>query len=260
MMEEKKGCVFNIQRFSIHDGPGIRTTIFFKGCPLRCTWCSNPESQRRAPEPIWDNIKKKEIITGEYYTIEELMTTIRKDLDYYHESGGGVTVTGGEVLAQKDFVLALLQACRQEGIHTTCETSAYSSQKDFQELLENTDLLIMDIKHYDDIQHLSKTHVHLAPILKNLDQAVHAQRKVLIRIPIIPGFNDSLADAERFGLLLKSHNVQQVELLPFHQFGKSKYKYLNRIYEFDNVPQLTSEDLIPYSEVIKRYQVDCLIA
>lgn len=256
----KKGCIFNIQRFSIHDGPGIRTTIFFKGCPLRCTWCSNPESQRREPEPIWDNVKKKEIITGEYYTIDELMAIIRKDLDYYRESGGGVTVTGGEVLAQKDFVLELLQACRQENIHTTCETSAFSAESDFHELLENTDLLIMDIKHYDDIQHLSKTHARLAPVLKNLDQAVASEENVLIRIPIIPGFNDTLADAERFGLLLKGHAVRKIELLPFHQFGKSKYKFLNRTYEFDGVPQLTSEDLIPYSEVIKKYHIDCIIA
>lgn len=259
-MKEQKGCIFNIQRFSIHDGPGIRTTIFFKGCPLRCTWCSNPESQQRKPELIWDNAQKKKIMTGEYLSVEEVMKVIRKDSDYYAESNGGVTVTGGEVLAQKEFVIDLLKQCRKEGIHTTCETSAYSKASDFKELLENVDLLIMDIKHHDSDAHKRKTAVALDPILKNLDRAVLSSTELLLRIPIIPGFNDSSTDADSFGLLLKEHLVKKVELLPFHQFGKSKYKFLDRKYEFEGVPQLSSKDLFPYAEIIRSYGIECTVS
>lgn len=258
-MTSKKACIFNIQRFSIHDGPGIRTAVFFKGCPLRCPWCSNPESQSREPEPIWDNVKKKEIVTGEYYTIEETMEIILKDLDYYEESGGGVTVTGGEVLAQKDFVIDLLEACRKAGIHTACETAAYASTEDFAELLAHVDLLIMDVKHYDTAKHKEKTNIPLAPVLANLDQAIAANKEMLLRIPIIPGFNDTLEDAQKFGELLKAHKAVKVELLPFHQFGKSKYEFLKRTYDYADVPQLKEDDLQPYAEVIRRFGVACVV-
>lgn len=259
-MSDLKGCIFNIQRFSIHDGPGIRTTIFFKGCPLRCTWCSNPESQNRHPEKIWDNVKKQEIVTGEYYSVEDVMEIIRKDLDYYKESGGGVTVTGGEVLAQKKFVIELLKQCQKENIHTACETSAYSNKEDFHQLMDHVDLLIMDIKHHDSDKHKKKTFVALEPILENLDQAISQNKNMLLRIPIIPKYNNSLEDAQAFGELLKAHEVTKVELLPFHQFGKSKYKFLNRTYEFDGVPQLSSNDLTPYAAVIDSFGIECLIA
>jgi len=258
-MAKDQGCIFNIQRFSLHDGPGIRTTVFFKGCPLRCTWCCNPESQLGSPEPIWDNIKKQVILTGKYYTVNQVMEIIKKDCDYYEESNGGVTVSGGEVLAQKDFVLSLLKACKEENIHTTCESSAYSSKEDFRELIDHVDLLIMDIKHHDSKLHKQKTGVFLEMILANLDQAIALNKEMLVRIPVIPGFNDSLEDAKAFGKLLEAHHVKGVELLPFHQFGKSKYHYLNRSYEFENVSQLTVKDLIPYAEQIKKFGINCLI-
>lgn len=191
-MRDSKGCIFNIQRFSIHDGPGIRTTIFFKGCPLHCLWCSNPESLNIEPEEIWDNIKKKNVITGKYYSIEEVMEIIRKDNDYYEESKGGITVTGGEIFFQKKFVIKLLKKCKKEGIHTACETSAFTTTSDFKELLKNVDLLIMDLKHYDTDMHKKYTGVPLEPILQNLDIAIDKNVNMLLRIPIIPGVNDSL--------------------------------------------------------------------
>ncbi|MCJ1718282.1 glycyl-radical enzyme activating protein [Listeria ivanovii] len=247
---DTKGCVFNIQRFSIHDGPGIRTTIFFKGCPLQCTWCSNPESQKRLPEWMWDNIKKKNILTGDYLTVDEIMSEVLKDIDYYAESGGGVTVTGGEVLAQLPFVIKFLKKCKENGIHTACETSAYSSKEKFLLLLENVDLLIMDIKHYNSEKHRDKTGVKLEPIIENLKLASLSDKDMLLRIPIIPGYNDSLADSEQFALLLSSLNIQAVELLPFHQFGKSKYKFLGRKYEFTTTPQLSTTDLLLHKKNI----------
>ncbi|MBC1505913.1 glycyl-radical enzyme activating protein [Listeria immobilis] len=259
-MVDTKGCIFNIQRFSIHDGPGIRTTVFFKGCPLQCTWCSNPESQKHLPEWMWDNSKKSKVITGEYFSVDEVIAEVQKDIDYYTESGGGVTVTGGEVLAQLPFVINLLKKCKQKGIHTACETSAYSSKKKFLLLLENVDLLIMDIKHYNSDKHREKTGVKLEPIIENLKLAISSGNEMLLRIPIIPGYNDSLADSEQFALLLSSLRIQTVELLPFHQFGKSKYRFLDREYEFMNTPQLSANDLLPHKKIFTSYGIHCKIA
>lgn len=258
-MEELKACIFNIQRFSLHDGPGIRTTIFFKGCPLNCSWCSNPESQSNMPEVIWDNIKKTETISGKFYTVNEVIDVIKRDMDYYEESGGGITVTGGEILMQSKFVIDLLNKCRQKKIHTTCETSAYSSNNQFKTLISSVDLLIMDIKHYDSVKHKEKTGGHLGIVLSNLDLAIKSKKEMIVRIPIIPNFNDSLKDAKEFGKLLKQHDLKKIELLPFHQFGKSKYKFLNRQYEFENFHQIKKEELTSFSDIIQQYGIDCKI-
>lgn len=260
MNNEIKSCIFNIQRFSIHDGPGIRTTVFFKGCPLNCTWCSNPESQSFKPEPIWDKIKKDYIITGEYKTVEEIMEIILKDMDYYIESEGGVTLSGGEVLSHPEFAAELLKECKKHNIHTACETSAFSSPEIFNNFTEYPDLLIIDIKHYDNSEHIKKTGVSLKPILENIKHAILKKKNVLFRIPIIPGYNDSLKDAENFSRLLKLYNINKVELLPFHQFGKSKYKFLNRKYEFENTKQIYAEDLKEYKEVFLRNKIECSIS
>ena len=260
MNNEIKSCIFNIQRFSIHDGPGIRTTVFFKGCPLNCTWCSNPESQSFKPEPIWDKIKKDYIITGECKTVEEIMEIILKDMDYYIESEGGVTLSGGEVLSHPEFAAELLKECKKHNIHTACETSAFSSPEIFNNFTEYPDLLIIDIKHYDNSEHIKKTGVSLKPILKNIKHAILKKKNVLFRIPIIPGYNDSLKDAENFSRLLKLYNINKVELLPFHQFGKSKYKFLNRKYEFENTKQIYAEDLKEYKEVFLTNKIECSIS
>lgn len=259
-MEEKKAIIFNIQRFSIHDGPGVRTSVFYKGCPLRCWWCSNPESQKMLPELMWDKSKEKNAMTGYYQSVEEIMEVVRKDIDFYKESGGGVTVTGGEVLAQKDQVIELLKQCRKEGIHTACETSAYAKPEEFEDFISYVDLLMMDIKHHDSQKHKEQTGVALEPILDNLDIAIKQDKNMLIRIPIIPGYNDSLEDAKHFGELLKKHKVKEIELLPFHQFGEQKYKFLERDYPYKDAKQMVSDDLIAYAKIIEDYGVNCLIA
>ncbi|MFD1486115.1 glycyl-radical enzyme activating protein [Lacticaseibacillus baoqingensis] len=256
---ELQGCIFNIQRFSIHDGPGIRTSVFLKGCPLRCKWCANPESQSRKPEPMWDNAQKCEIITGDYYNVEDVMQVIRRDVDYYHESGGGVTVTGGEALAQADFTVALLKQCQSEGFDTACETCAYASGKEFQDMLDHLDHLIMDVKHWNSLTHRQWTNGSLDPILNNVKLGVASGKDMLVRIPVIPGFNDSLDDAEHFGTLLADLNVPHVELLPFHQFGKNKYHFLKRDYAFENVAALQQKDLVPFQTVLQEHGLDCRI-
>ncbi|MDD9147989.1 glycyl-radical enzyme activating protein [Sporolactobacillus sp. CQH2019] len=254
-----KGCVFNIQRFSIHDGPGIRTSVFFKGCPLRCSWCANPESQNLHPEKMWDNSKNSYFTTGEYLTIAEIMVPILKDVDYYHESGGGVTVTGGEVLLQTPFVVNLLRECKKNNISTACETSAYASLPLFKKLLGNVDLLIMDLKHYDSEKHRSEIGVGNKIIIQNLDYAISQFKNMILRIPIIPGFNDSVNDARHFSLFLREHKVDAVELLPFHQFGKNKYKFLNRQYKYKNVKALHPDNLIAFRDIVKSMGIECNI-
>jgi pyruvate formate lyase activating enzyme len=259
MNNKIKACIFNIQRFSIHDGPGIRTTVFFKGCPLNCTWCSNPESQNFQPEPIWDKIKEKYITTGKYETVENIMKIIMKDIEYYHESDGGVTISGGEVLSQSEFSVTLLEECKKQGIHTACETSAFSSEKIFNNFIEYPDLLIIDIKHYDSLKHREKTGVPLEPVLRNIKYALLKNKNIIFRIPVIPEYNDSMEDALNFVKLLEQYNISKVELLPFHQFGKSKYKYLNRKYEFENKKQIYAEDLRDYKKIFLDNGIECLI-
>lgn len=255
-----KGCIFNIQRFSIHDGPGIRTTIFFKGCPLLCTWCSNPESQNFSPEKIWDNQTKKYIITGTHLTVEEVMIPILKDLDYYKESHGGITLSGGEVLSQSKFAIELLKKCKKLNIHTACETSGFSSQEIFSEFISYLDLVILDIKHYNNIKHKEGTNVDIDLILENLKYLISSKKEITIRIPIIPNFNDSLEDARNFVILFKNYNVNKIELLPFHQFGKSKYSYLDREYKFNGIKQLHENDLKDYKEIFIQNGIECSIS
>ena len=140
---EKTACLFNIQKFSLHDGPGIRTVVFFKGCPLRCDWCANPESQNKQPERMND---EQHSLVGKDYTLAQVMEEVLKDQVFYEESGGGVTLSGGEVLMHAPFALTLLKELKKQGIHTACETSGYTQPKTFQSLLAYTDLLYMDVK------------------------------------------------------------------------------------------------------------------
>lgn len=256
---DKKACIFNIQRFSIHDGPGIRTTIFFKGCPLKCYWCSNPESWSGQPEPIWDNLEKKEVIVGEFKTIKELVSEILKDIDFYKESGGGVTLSGGEVLFQVDFAIQLLKALQKENIHTACETSGYGNRHRFITLIKYTDLLLFDLKHYEDKCHRNGTGLSNKIILENLAIATKLHSNLVVRIPIIPSYNDSKSDAIAFAKLLHTKGVRTVELLPFHQFGENKYKYLNKEYCMKGIPQLREKDLENFKDVLLAQGLNCNI-
>ncbi|WP_027108386.1 glycyl-radical enzyme activating protein [Lacticigenium naphthae] len=251
--------IFNIQKYSIHDGPGIRTVVFFKGCPLKCYWCANPESQDSKPEKMWDNQKKTHTTVGNYRTADEIMEDILKDEVFYQESNGGVTLSGGEVLYQADFAIDLLKRLREKNIHTACETTGYVKSSKFEEFLENVDLVYMDIKHYDSIKHFDGTGVRNELILKNLALALAKHPHLIVRIPIIPNFNDTLEDAVKFADLFNEYGVEKIELLPFHQFGEKKYTYLDRDYEMEDIPQLHSEDLLDYQTVMEKNGIQCLV-
>lgn len=259
MNMKDKGCIFSIQKFSIHDGPGIRTVIFFKGCPLRCRWCSNPESQNGRPEDIWDPQRRKQTSVGEYKSVPEILKEVMKDEAFYLESDGGVTLSGGEVLYQPDFALALLKALKEQNLHVACETTGFAKPDVFKNFIQNIDLLFFDVKHYDTAKHQKGTGVSNELILKNLQTAQASQTDLTVRIPVIPGYNDSLEDAQCFSDLFNDFGIFSVELLPFHQFGEEKYKNLGKSYELSDTPQLHTEDLEDYSRVMEQNGISCMV-
>ena len=299
---EVKGIVFNIQKFSIHDGPGVRTTVFLKGCPLRCRWCSNPESQLSGVQIMYhaDNCHHcltcvqacpEKAITleedgrihtdasrcrgclscvrscpgraltseGEYKTVGQVMEVCLQDIDFYEESGGGVTISGGEGMAQPDFTQALVLSLREKGIHTAIETTGCVGEEVFHRLAPLFDLLLFDVKHYDSAKHRMGTGAGTELIHKNLRWAREQGLTILPRIPVIPCFNADLSDAEGLASLLQDMGLPRVQLLPFHQMGERKYEFLNRNYEMTGVKALHPEDLTEYQKVFLDRGIDCFL-
>jgi pyruvate formate lyase activating enzyme len=239
-----KALIFNIQRFSLHDGNGIRTTIFFKGCNLRCKWCANPESLSMKPELMEDEQM------GQYYTIDELMAEILKDKAFFDKSNGGVTLSGGEPLLQAEFVCALCDALHSAGINVGIETAANVPPSVFEEVLKKVDFALIDMKHWNADMHKKGTGVMNDQILDNIGYALSQKIPVTLRIPIIPGFNNSKEDAHAFASLLKQLGAHDVHILPFHQLGDNKYKKLGLPYEYSGVTQLHDEDLQEFADIL----------
>jgi len=228
------GRIFDIQRFSVHDGPGVRTIIFLKGCFLRCKWCCNPESQKREIETML--VDGKEKVMGRDVTVAELMTDIEKDRIYYRRSGGGVTLSGGESLAQPDFAAAILRACKEKGINTALESTACAGYDKIQKLLPYLDLYLMDIKHINSQKHKQFTTQPNELILENAKRLAADAKKLIIRVPVIPTFNDTeqeIRDIAEFTKSLKT--VEELHLLPYHRLGEDKYKGLGRTYEMHGI-------------------------
>lgn len=268
------GLVFDIKRFSIHDGPGIRTTVFLKGCPLHCPWCHNPESQDSkpdvmlrpgrciacqacievCPEHAISTDESGTVITdrtlcvrcgtctetcyaeareriGEQRTVAEVMQDIESDLDFYDESGGGVTLSGGEPLVQKDFVLELLRECRKREIRTAIDTSGAVAWKVFEKVRPYTNLFLYDIKHMDDSAHRQATGVSNRRILENLRRLSATGQDIVLRFAVIPGFNDSDEHIRQTGEFAASlPRRHPVSILPYHAAAADKYKRLGQSY------------------------------
>lgn len=239
-----KALIFNIQKFSLHDGSGIRTTVFFKGCNLRCQWCANPESLSTKQETINGET------VGEYYSLEELMAEIVKDKPFFEKSGGGVTLSGGEPLLQAEFVMALCDALHAEGISVGIETAANVSSDVFVSVLKKCDFAYIDLKHWSSAQYKAGTGVNNARILSNIRQAFALDIPTTIRIPLIPGFNNSADDARAFAALLKELGSKSVHVLPFHQLGESKYSKHNLPYAYAGVQQLHDEDASEFADIL----------
>ena len=286
------GLIFNIQRFSIHDGPGIRSTVFMKACPLRCHWCSNPESWNPYPEimtndlrcikcgkcaqicptgAITVNQKGRKInrakctlclecaevcptggisISGEYMTIEDVMKEVESDKLFYQNSGGGVTISGGEPLSQWEFVHQLLKECKQEGIHTALDTSGYAPWDILEKVLDYTDLVLFDIKHINSSQHRKGTGKGNKLIIDNMKRTA-SKTRTWLRFPLIPGYNDSGEHVRELAELGVKIGVEKFSILPYHEWGKAKYEKLGRRYPFKNAQTPSDEHIQELQRIIE---------
>jgi len=244
--------IFDIKRFAVHDGPGIRTTVFFKGCSLNCWWCHNPESRSSEQEMI-DKVFIVEDSThhqvkqiGKMMDSDSLMAEITKDKIFYEESGGGVTFSGGEPLDQPLFLKEILLKCRKENIHTCLDTSGYATSEIFSLLLDLPDLFLYDLKLLNNRKHKKYTGVSNRLILNNLERLAQAGKKIVIRYPVITGINDQLETIKAVSEYLTNLNsIKEINLLPFHQIARDKYTRFKQEYKFAEVrepsPRLISK-------------------
>ncbi|WP_434778168.1 glycyl-radical enzyme activating protein [Neisseria sp. Ec49-e6-T10] len=302
MTEQMTGTVFNIQRFSVHDGPGIRSIVFFKGCHLRCEWCSNPESQDWRAQLMFVqsdcmqcgqcvkacphqaiafnpsfSLNKEQctlcgqcvevcysgalILEGYQATVPELIKELRKDAIQYRRSGGGITLSGGEALAQPDFCAQLLKACKEEGWHTAIETAAFVPRENIEKVLPYLDLVLMDIKHANSTKHTCYTGKPNEPILENAKLFDQADVELIIRVPVIPGFNDKVEEIIDIAKIAASlSSVKELHLLPFHRMGENKYQHLQYEYKMKGVVPIVSEKIIQLKETVEQAtQLHCQI-
>lgn len=275
-----KATIFEIQRNSFVDGPGIRTTVFFKGCNLKCKWCHNPESQALRPQmmhykskctgcgqcreiclkPLNDCVLCGKCITqcpnearqifGKDYTVQEIFEQVIKDKIFYETSGGGVTFSGGECMLQIDFLAEILKKCKEAGVHTAVDTAGNVSWEKFEKIIPHTDMFLYDIKAVTESLHIKGTGVSNKTILSNLQRlSGNYDGKIMIRIPIIPDFNANPEEIKKIADFLCSIKYTSIELLPYHKMGEHKYEALNL--PFTDYP-LPSKDMIKsYRQILK---------
>ncbi|MCZ2845224.1 MAG: glycyl-radical enzyme activating protein [Candidatus Bathyarchaeota archaeon] len=293
--ESKEGMIFDIQRYAIHDGCGIRTLVFLKGCPLRCLWCQNPEGLALKKQLMYfskkcNNCGRCELvcpigaikrddsrlkidwnictacgkcsetcysqalrIVGKRVTTREVMKVIERDLGFYKNTGGGVTISGGEPLLQSEFTLDLLKECKKNYIHTAIETCGLGKWENLKRMFPYLDLIFYDIKIIDSQKHQKATSKGNELILDNLEKLSKIKVPLLIRIPVIPGFNDTKSEITIIINFIKEKlgNVKKVELLPYHSLGESKYNALGFKYSLEGVKSLSEEEIKPLSKIVK---------
>lgn len=289
------GIIFDIKKYAVHDGPGIRTTVFLKGCPLNCGWCHNPEGQSSQEELFYNSEKCladcRECLTacphqaiikdstgisiqeskcqlsgqcaeacptnalriiGRRISVPELMKEIKKDQIFYENSKGGVTFSGGEPLVQIDFLDALLDKCRNQDIHTVVDTCGYSSFENFEKIMDKVNLFLYDLKIMDEEKHIQFTGVSNKLILDNLKKLGRAGKKIFIRIPLIPGMNDSQENARKTARFLRSvPGIHRIDLLPYHRAGTQKYTQLKR--ETTNIPTVPEDKKKESQQIYEKF-------
>ena len=298
---ERKAFIFNKQKYNMYDGPGVRTLVFFKGCPLRCKWCSNPEGLERkyqimfkpttcvscgscvpvCPQKIHsisssgEHIIDRSIdcigcgqcveacipdalkIAGEQVPISELLEYVEQDRAFYDQSGGGVTLGGGEVTSQPEAAINLLQACKQEGLHTAIETCGYTKKETILRFAEYVDLFLFDLKNIDPDRHFELTGVRNEMILENLEELIMKRNHVKVRMPMLKGINDSEAEIRGVIEFLKPFrefkNFEGIDLLPYHKLGVNKYVQLGMDYPIEGDPSLDDADLDRIEGWIREY-------
>ena len=301
-MASAKGTVFNIQRYSIDDGPGIRTTVFFKGCPLSCVWCSNPESQNLEPELMHRQSLCKRCyrcveacpegaitvgpdgieidrdlctvcgdcveacphdamwITGKEMSVDEVFEVVERDVDFYRDSGGGVTLSGGEVLLQPGFALALLKRCKEAGFHTTVDTAGQGDTEGLKSLLPYVDLVYFDIKHIDPKIHRAQAGRTNETILRNFEEVAASGVPFVVRVPVVPGFNDSSdAISDIADLVATTSPGATVHLLPYHRYGQQKYDMLGLDYELAAADTPSQDFMKAACEIVNAKGLACKV-
>ena len=275
---QPKGLVFSVDRNVVEDGPGIRTTVFLKGCPLRCVWCHSPQSQSKerqllfienrcigcgacvatCPKDVqeisgtarriqWEGCDDCGECTrvcpsmalemaGEWMTVEQVMDIVRRDTVYYKNTGGGVTFSGGEALAQPEFLTACLERCKHEGIHTAVDTSGFAQWSVFETILPHADLFLYDLKQMDSHRHEQMTGVGNAVILENLRRIDERGKSIWVRVPLIPGYNDSIENLRQVAEFAKTlTNVERMSLLPYNGAAGAKYSFIGRKYTLEHL-------------------------
>jgi pyruvate formate lyase activating enzyme len=302
------GLIFDIQGYSVHDGSGCRTLVFLSGCPLRCTWCSNPEGQLLRPRVMYRERKcvhthhrcvsacpnsairiedgkspplrfDRSIcdrcdsmdcvkaclsealqIAGRTYTVDELVRILVRDQGFWG-SQGGVTFSGGEPLFQAEFLLAVLAKCRSNYMHTTVETSAHINADVLTEILKWTDWMFIDIKHMDSAAHRTETGAGNELILQNIEVAASTawDGRLIIRVPIVPGYNDTVENLRATAAFMLKLNLKEINLLPFHRLGHSKYEQLGLDYEYAHVPRPSREALWSHQRIFETAGLQCYI-
>ena len=298
---EKAAMIFDIQRYSLHDGSGLRTIVFFKGCPLRCRWCSNPESQRSEKEIFLSELNCIRCGTcvaacprgalsfepsgslaldrtrcdlcgecieacpsgalrfsGEVYGVEDVMKAVRRDIPFYRCSGGGVTLSGGEPLQQWQFAEALLEACYHEGIDTAMETCGFAAWEHLERLSPLLGQIFYDVKHVDPERHQAGTGQECGIILDNLKKLVTLHPDVVIRVPVIPGFNADGEDMGRIARWVRDNAGRiPVELMAYHRYGEKKYESLGREYPWKGAPSVSREEMDGFRALFENMGVPC---
>jgi pyruvate formate lyase activating enzyme len=250
-MSRTCGIIFDIKRFAIHDGPGIRTTVFLKGCPMRCPWCHNPESQNKFPEHIKGN---KNNVIGEEKTVTDIMHEIEKEVLFYEESRGGVTFSGGEPLEQAEFLDALLDECKKNEIHTAVDTTGDVPPDIFNSIIDKTDLFLYDLKIMDDSKHIKYTGESNRFTLQNLKTLSQKGKRIIIRFPVIPGITDSEDNIKAVGMFISSlRNIREIDLLPYHRTADSKYKRLERKNKMRKIMPPTDKSMNEVKRLFEKY-------
>jgi len=312
-MSEKSALVTNVQGYSIQDGPGIRTTVFIKGCPLRCTWCHNPECIHPYPEIYYKKMKCTQCgkcyevcpegaiyppippseaqqedskyrkinrdlctrcmkcvevclyealtIIGEPWSVEKVAKEAERDYSFYLNSGGGVTISGGEVTTQTDWALDILKELRGLGIHTCVDTCAYCNWEELEKLLGKTDLFLVDVKHMDPEKHKASTGVSNELIFENIRRLAEAGASIRLRLPIVPDFNDSpenIEEVAKFATSLGS-SLEGIDLLPFHNYCASKYEWLGMDWEYTSIMSLDTKDIASLEDILKSHGLETTI-
>lgn len=230
-----KGRIFDIQRYSVHDGPGIRTIVFLKGCVLRCRWCCNPESQEYRIQTM--KVMGEEKVIGRDTTVAEMIAEVEKDRPYYYRSGGGMTLSGGECLCQPEFSRDLLRAAKERGINTAIESMACADFEKIRQLLPYLDLYLMDIKHTNPEKHKEFTGRSNELMMENARRvALSGQTRLIIRVPVIPSFNDTVEEIRGIAEFADTlPGVEELHLLPYHRLGQDKYEGLGKKYLMDGI-------------------------